>query len=62
MNEKVASLAIKAGKAVMRLIATQIVNYLSSEEFSNKVKVVIKNMVEQLVKLVISEKETAINK
>ncbi|MCJ1971174.1 hypothetical protein GYN14_05890 [Lactococcus piscium] len=57
MNKAVANLAIKVGTAVMKLITAQIIKYLSSEEFSNSIKKLIKNMVEQLVKLVISEKK-----
>ncbi|PCS08940.1 hypothetical protein RU86_GL000176 [Lactococcus piscium] len=41
----------------MKLITAQIIKYLSSEEFSNSIKKLIKNMVEQLVKLVMSEKK-----
>lgn len=57
INKAVANLAIKVGTAVMKLITAQIIKYLSSEEFSNSIKKFIKNMVEQLVKLVISEKK-----
>ncbi|SOB47045.1 hypothetical protein [Pseudolactococcus carnosus] len=57
INKAVANLAIKVGTAVMKLITAQIIKYLSSEEFSNSIKKLIKNMVEQLVKLVISEKK-----
>ncbi|MGX7047459.1 hypothetical protein [Pseudolactococcus piscium] len=57
INKAVATLAIKVGTAVMKLITAQIIKYLSSEEFSNSIKKLIKNMVEQLVKLVMSEKK-----
>lgn len=55
MKKAVSDLIIKAGRAIMLMISTQIVNYLSSEEFSNKVKEFIQEMVNKLVKLVMSE-------
>ncbi|MDT2767067.1 hypothetical protein P7H38_10310 [Lactococcus raffinolactis] len=61
INKTVATLVIKVGTAVMKLITAQIIKYLSSEEFSNSIKKLIKNMVEQLVKLVISEKKATNN-
>lgn len=61
INKAVATLAIKVGSKVMKLITAQIIKYLSSEEFSNSIKKLIKNMVEQLVKLVISEKKATNN-
>lgn len=56
MKKAVSELVIKAGKAIIRMISIQIVNYLSSEEFSNRVKKFIQEMVNKIVKLVISEK------
>ena len=61
INKAVATFAIKVGSSVMKLITAQIIKYLSSEEFSNSIKKLIKNMVEQLVKLVISEKKATNN-
>lgn len=56
MNKSLANLAIKVGKKIMSLIANQIVSYLSSEEFTNLVKNVMQKAVNQLVALVIAEK------
>ncbi|AGY82888.1 hypothetical protein [Carnobacterium inhibens] len=62
MKKAVSELVIKAGKAIILMISTQIVNYLSSEEFSNKVKNFIQEMVNKIVKLVMSEKISDITK
>lgn len=56
MKKTVSELVIRAGKAIILMISTQIVNYLSSEDFSNRVKVFIQEMVNKIVKLVMSEK------
>ncbi|MBC9825350.1 MULTISPECIES: hypothetical protein [Carnobacterium] len=62
MKKTVSELVIKAGKAIIFMISTQIVNYLSSEEFSNKVKNFIQEMVNKIVKLVMTEKVSDITK
>ena len=56
MKKAVSELVVKTGKAIILMITTQIVNYLSSEEFSNRVKNFIQEMVNKIVKLVMSEK------
>lgn len=56
MKKVVSDLILKAGKSIIMIISTQIVNYLSSEEFSNRVKNFIQEMVSKIVKLVMSEK------
>ncbi|WP_407371898.1 hypothetical protein [Carnobacterium sp.] len=56
MKKVVSELVVKTGKAIILMITTQIVNYLSSEEFSNRVKKFIQEMVNKIVKLVMSEK------
>ncbi|AEB31056.1 MAG: hypothetical protein ABS916_04635 [Carnobacterium sp.] len=56
MKKAVSELVVKTGKAIILMITTQIVNYLSSEEFSNRVKKFIQEMVNKIVKLVMSEK------
>lgn len=58
MKKVVSELIVKAGKSIILIISTQIVNYLSSEEFSNRVKNFIQEMVNKIVKLVMSEKTT----
>ncbi|MEC6749016.1 hypothetical protein VXN63_10700 [Marinilactibacillus sp. XAAS-LB27] len=62
MNKPVVNMIIKAGKAIITLISNQIVDYLSSEEFSIRVKLFIEEMVTQLVKLVVSEKDNSVSK
>lgn len=62
MKKAVSELVIKAGKAIILMISTQIVNYLSSEEFSNRVKKFIQEMVNKTVKLVMAEKISDITK
>lgn len=57
MNKVLVDLALKAGKAIITIISTQIVNYLSSEEFTIRVKSFIQDMVNQLVKLVMLERK-----
>ena len=56
MKKAVSELVVKTGKAIILMITTQIVNYLSSEEFRNRVKNFIQEMVNKIVKLVMSEK------
>lgn len=56
MKNAVSGLVVKAGKAIILMISTQIVNYLSSDDFSNRVKNFIQEMVNKIVKLVMSEK------
>lgn len=56
MKKAVSELVVKTGKAIILMITTQIVNYLSSEEFSNRVKKFIQEMVNKIVKIVMSEK------
>lgn len=58
MKKGVSELIVKAGKSIILMISTQIVNYLSSEEFSNRVKFFIQEMVNKIVKLVVAEKTT----
>lgn len=62
MNKPVVNMIIKAGRTIIALISAQIVNYLSSEEFSKRVKLFIEEMVTQLVQLVISEKDNSVSK
>lgn len=61
MKKSVTDFAMKAGKTIIALISKQIIKYLSSEEFSNRVKEFIQEMVSRLVKIVMSEK-MSINK
>ncbi len=61
MKKVVSELIVKAGKSIILIISTQIVNYLSSEEFSNRVKNFIQEMVNKIVKLVMSEKMSNTN-
>ena len=58
MKKKVTDIAIKAGRAIIGIISTQLIKYLSSEEFANQAKRFIENFVSSLVNLVIEEKET----
>ena len=62
MKKGVSELIVKAGKSIILMISTQIVNYLSSEEFSNRVKFFIQEMVNKIVKLVVAEKTTNMTK
>lgn len=55
MNKALMNLAVKAGKTIVALISAQIINYLSSEEFTNRVKSFIEEMVKRLVSLVQDE-------
>lgn len=61
MNKKVANFVVKTGKTIITLISTQIINYITSEEFKNKLEAAIKNVVENLVEVVIKEKHTQTN-
>lgn len=49
-------IAVKAGKAVIRFIAHQIMNYLKSEEFKKQMKKMISTMVERVIAIVLAEK------
>lgn len=48
--------AVKAGKTIITIISTQLINYISSEEFARKVKKLIQDSVSALVRLVLEEK------
>lgn len=38
MKNKFSEFALKAGKTIITIISTQLINYISSEEFARKVK------------------------
>lgn len=56
MNKQFSELAIKAGKAVIKIISAQLINYISSEEFTKRIKQFTQDIVSVLVNLVLSEK------
>lgn len=56
MKKKFSELAIKTGKAIIKIISAQLINYISSEEFTKKIKQFTQEIVSVLVKLVLSEK------
>ncbi|MFV0559312.1 MAG: hypothetical protein ACK5NA_01160 [Enterococcus sp.] len=53
MNPAMSNFATKVGKWLLNLI----VDYLSSEEFTNKVKLLVEQMVERIVAIVICERK-----
>lgn len=53
-------LLIKAMKAVAVIIIKQISDYVASEEFKAQVKVVLKMVVERMVKIVMHEKKVKV--
>lgn len=56
MKKQFSELAIKTGKAIIKIISAQLINYISSEEFTKKIKQFTQEVVSVLVKLVLSEK------
>ena len=50
-------LLVKAMKAIALIIINQIAEYVASEEFKSQAKVVIKAVVERMVKIVMHEKK-----
>ena len=62
MKNKLSELAVKAGKAIIGIISTQLINYISSEEFTRKIKRLIQDIVSALVRLVLDEKNATNNK
>ncbi|MGF2056106.1 hypothetical protein [Vagococcus fluvialis] len=56
MKKKFSEFAVKAGKTIITIISTQLINYISSEEFARKVKKLIQDSVSALVRLVLEEK------
>lgn len=56
MKKQFSELAIKTGKAIIKIISAQLINYISSEEFTKKIKQFTQDVVSVLVKLVLSEK------
>lgn len=62
MKNKLSELAVKAGKTIIAIISTQLINYISSEEFTRKVKQLIQYVVSNLVRLVLEEKNATNNK
>lgn len=50
-------LLVKAMKAIALIIINQIAEYVASEEFKAQAKVVIKAVVERMVKIVMHEKK-----
>lgn len=56
MKNKFSEFAVKAGKTIITIISTQLINYISSEEFARKVKKLIQDSVSALVRLVLEEK------
>lgn len=47
---------------ILKVITDKIVEYISSEEFRNKLKELTKKTVEEMVKIIISEKKAATSK
>ncbi len=47
---------------ILKVITDKIVEYISSEEFRNKLKELTKKTVEEVVKIIISEKKAATSK
>lgn len=56
MKNKFSEFAVKAGKTIITIISTQLINYISSEEFARKIKKLIQDSVSALVRLVLEEK------
>lgn len=48
---------VKLGKTIISVISTQIIKYLSSEEFKDRVVLMLDEMVTLIVKAVIAEKK-----
>lgn len=61
MKNKLSEFAVKAGKTILVIISKQLISYVSSEEFTRKVKKLIQYVVSNLVSVVLEEKN-AINK
>lgn len=62
MKSKFSELAMKAGKTIIKIISNQLINYISSEEFTRKVKQLIQDSVSALVTLVLEEKNVTSEK
>lgn len=62
MKSKFSELAMKAGKTIIKIISNQLINYISSEEFTRKVKQLIQDIVSALVTLVLEEKNVTSEK
>jgi len=58
MKNKLSEFAVKAGKAIIAIISKQLISYVSSEEFTRKVKQLIQYVVSNLVSVVLEEKNT----
>ncbi len=52
----------KVLKRIMQEISARIVEYISSEEFKNMLKSLTKKAVEEIVKIIISEKKATMSK
>lgn len=48
---------VKLGKTVINIISAQIIKYLSSEEFKNRLSLMVDEMVNLIVKAVVEEKK-----
>ena len=53
---KVGDLAVKSGKAVIKLMFELITDYLKSEEFKKQMKIMVETLVTKIVEKVIEEK------
>ena len=62
MKNKFSEFAVKAGKTIITIISNQLINYISSEEFTRKVKQLIQDSVSALVTLVLEEKNVTSEK
>ncbi|MEG0619228.1 MAG: hypothetical protein RR557_08015 [Bacilli bacterium] len=49
---------IKLGKVIIGIISTQIINYLTSEEFKNRVEKMLDDTISLIVKVVLKENKT----
>lgn len=58
MKNKLSEFAVKAGKSIIAIISKQLISYVSSEEFTRKVKQLIQYVVSNLVSVVLEEKNT----
>ncbi|HCT98085.1 hypothetical protein [Carnobacterium sp. PL17GRE32] len=56
MKNKLSEFAVKAGKTILVIISKQLISYVSSEEFTRKVKQLIQYVVSNLVSVVLEEK------
>lgn len=56
MKNKLSEFALKAGKTILVIISKQLISYVSSEEFTRKVKQLIQYVVSNLVSVVLEEK------